>query len=1389
MTTSKKLWFGFATLILVLVLSSLAIIVRVWSIEGDARALADARNVSAAAKELEINVLGYALAVRTYVRTGDPKAKEEAIAESADVDRYLAEYEKLGTSDYTRQMASRFALMWQEFKNIGQTLIDAENRQPAAADSDRFYELRVGLDKLLDDEIQPAAAGTYETYRDQTLNNTGRIVFFVALLLITGAVIALITSWLVGRGVVATEKRVRKSRELLRVTLASIGDAVITTDTEGRVTYLNAVAEALTGWTNEEAAGQPLESTFKIVNETSRETVENPAAKALREGTIVGLANHTILIAKDGTEIPIDDSASPIRDEKGTVNGAVLIFRDFTERRKAENALRDSEEFSRSVIESSPDCVKVLDAEGRLLSMNVNGTCLMEIDDFASVEGKYWSDLWPEERRGAVLAAIETARAGGTGIFQGYSPTYKGTPKWWEVFVAPILDANGKVERFVSMSRDITDRKLVEDELERAHKDLERRVTERTLEITYTNQFLNALLENLQEGIVACDAEGVLTLFNRATRELHGLPEVPIPAEQWADHYDLFQADGSTRMSKDEIPLFRALAGEQVKGTEMVIARKNGQPSTLLASGQAFHDEYGKILGAVVSMHDITRRKQAEEGLRAAYDDLEIRVAQRTAELAASEERFRAAVGAVSSLIWTNDEKGEMQGAQPGWESFTGQTFEEYQGYGWAKAVHPDDAQPTIEEWEKAVAGKRTFEFEHRVRRADGEWRLCSIRAVPIFGTDREIREWVGVHNDITEHRNAENQLRESEARFRNMADDAPVMIWVTEPDGSCTYLSASWYAFTGQTPESGMGMGWVNAVHPDEQKMANDAFVAANEIAGTFRVEYRLRGKDGEYRWFIDAATPRISPDGRFLGYIGSVVDIDDRKAVEQMLSDSEKRFRELAETMPQIVWTARPDGVLNYYNRRWFEYIDVHPDLIEDAQWDKYIHPGDLQGAYDAWLKSIDTGLPYEIEFRVKRADGQYRWFLVRALPVRNDEGRIDQWFGTCTDIHEQKEMANELRKLAANLSEADHRKNEFLAMLAHELRNPLAPISNALQIIRLTNDGAATAATEMMERQVGQLVRLVDDLLDVSRITQGKIELRRERIELASVVHHAVEAARPSCEKGGVELTVDMQAEPIYLNGDQIRLAQVIGNLLNNSCKFTDKGGDIHLTVGLEEEHALIRVRDTGLGIAPDQIRHIFELFVQADTSLERSMSGLGIGLTLVKNLVEMHDGMIEAKSEGLGRGSEFTVRLPVLNETEVISLVPDMTINEKAGEGRRILVVDDNMDSAESLSMLLKMTGNDVRMAHDGREAVDTAADFLPQVILLDIGLPVLNGYEAAREIRRQPWGENMILIALTGWGQDEDRKRSKDAGFDSHMVKPVDHGALMKRLDELSGTVV
>jgi CheY-like chemotaxis protein/nitrogen-specific signal transduction histidine kinase len=407
------------------------------------------------------------------------------------------------------------------------------------------------------------------------------------------------------------------------------------------------------------------------------------------------------------------------------------------------------------------------------------------------------------------------------------------------------------------------------------------------------------------------------------------------------------------------------------------------------------------------------------------------------------------------------------------------------------------------------------------------------------------------------------------------------------------------------------------------------------------------------------------------------------------------------------------------------------------------------------------------------------------VTIQPIHAETGRVLFLAATGVDITERKRLSDDLRLLATDLSEADRRKNEFLAILAHELRNPLAPISNAARALRLGGrDGEALrAASEMLERQVGQMSRLVDDLLDMSRITQGKIELRKEHLELAPIVEQAIEAVRPLYKSMNHELTVTLPSRPVHMNADRVRLAQIVGNLLNNACKFTDKGGHVWLTVEPSGNEVEIRVRDNGIGITRENLPRLFDMFAQVDTSLERSRDGLGIGLTLVKTLVELHEGSVTVTSEGLGRGSEFVVRLPVVLDVPEHASAPG-TITDVSPVARRVLVVDDSEDGAESLAMLLELAGHTVYKAHDGVEAIEATERLRPDAVLLDIGLPRLNGYEACRRIRQQPWGKDLVMVALTGWGQEDDRNRSREAGFDAHMVKPVDHAALTHLLASL-----
>ena len=532
------------------------------------------------------------------------------------------------------------------------------------------------------------------------------------------------------------------------------------------------------------------------------------------------------------------------------------------------------------------------------------------------------------------------------------------------------------------------------------------------------------------------------------------------------------------------------------------------------------------------------------------------------------------------------------------------------------------------------------------------------------------------------------------------------------------------------------------------------------------------LIAKDGTETPIDDSAAPVRNDDGVVSGCVLVCRDGAVRRSAER----SHALLAAVVESSDDAIVSKTLEGIITSWNggaERIFGYtaaeaigrpitMIVPPDRLEEER--------DI-------LARLRRGEPVTHFETVRRTkDGRDLAMSVTISPIRDESGAIVGASKVGRDITERKRLERERR-------EADRRKDEFLATLAHELRNPLAPIRNALQIIRRpgADRGAVETARDIMERQLEQMVRLIDDLLDVSRISRGLLELRREPVELDAIVSHAVEASRPLIETAGQLLTVDLPDEPVLLDADLQRLAQVFSNLLNNASKFTPAAGRISIEGRREDGRVAIAVRDTGVGIPPDKIGSIFDLFTQVDTPLERTQSGLGIGLTLVRRIVEMHGGTVEARSEGPGAGSEFVVRLPVVGDREPADHSVPVLADAAAAGRRRVLVVDDNKDGADSLAMLLKAAGHQVYTAHDGLEALASADRLHPDVMLLDIGLPKLNGYEVCRRIRREPWGAGIIVIALTGWGQEEDRKKSTEAGFDAHLVKPVRQEELMPLL--------
>lgn len=524
------------------------------------------------------------------------------------------------------------------------------------------------------------------------------------------------------------------------------------------------------------------------------------------------------------------------------------------------------------------------------------------------------------------------------------------------------------------------------------------------------------------------------------------------------------------------------------------------------------------------------------------------------------------------------------------------------------------------------------------------------------------------------------------------------------------------------------------------------------------------------------------------------AIEDITEKQGVEQARRESEGRFRQMIEAMPLAVYATDAEGRLTHFNHAAVELAGRTPVLGEE-RWPveaRLLLPDGtpLPPDQSPMVTALEQGRTIGgIEMPAERPDGSVIWTTLHSTPLVNDAGDVVGGINVLVDITESRQTADRLRQYAGDLEEADRRKDEFLALLAHELRNPLAPISNALQLLKRrydepaddngpVGDHANARVLGILDRQTRLMARLVEDLLDVSRISQGKMELRKAPIELGAVVEQALETARPLCDLGRNVLDVVASPEPIRLNADGLRLTQVFGNLLSNACKFSAAGGQVRIEVARDGEEAVVRIRDDGVGIAADQLSRIFEPFVQVDSASGTvAHGGLGIGLTLVRRVVEMHGGTVRAFSDGPGRGSEFVVRLPVL--PEALPVVPAAAERERPAPvaGLRILVVDDNHDSAETMALLFQIDGHETREAHGGAEAIRMAEEFRPDIVLLDLGMPGMDGYEVAREIRKTPWGQLAKVVALSGWGKEDARQRTKAAGFDAHYTKPLDISAL------------
>ncbi len=1024
------------------------------------------------------------------------------------------------------------------------------------------------------------------------------------------------------------------------------------------------------------------------------------------------------------------------------------------------------------------------------------------------------------------------------------------------------------------------------------------------------------LFDFVPMAVYACATSRVIQKFNRRAAELWGRePAVGETDERFCGSFKLFRSDGSF-MPPDQCLMADVLSGKlaEVRDAEVLIERPDGSRIFVVMNIHPLKNHRGEIAGAINCFHDITERKQLEERLRE------------------SETRFRALVMASSDIVYRMSPDWSVMRQLVG-RNFIADT--EQPSNTWLQEyIHPQDQLRVMTAIQESVRTNSIFEMEYRVQRLDGTLGWTLSRAVPLLDAQGEVVEWFGAASDVTERKRAEEALRESEERYRNLFNsmdegycimemlfdehEQPVDYRFLEVNPSfekqCGLHNATgkrirefypnleeyWFELYGKVALTGEPVRYVNEAKTmegrwfdvyafriggrDSRKIAvlfNDAtlriaseealrqravelakaqrqtletlalvdalisnapigmayydhdlrFVKLNQaladinglplqahlgrtipellpgipeesldqfrqVLATGRpiLNCEVRGEtpqaSGELRWWLVNYYPvRVQTNEVHtrdtLGVGVAVLEITQQKRAEAAQRVNEQRLRFVMDSMPQKIFTANPDGELDYFNPQWTEFTGLSFQQMQDSGWTKLVHPDDVEEKMRLWQRAFGTGEPFQSEHRFRRADGEYRWHFSRALPMRDTAGRITMWVGSNTDVHDMKQAEAALQKQAAELSDLHGRRDEFLAMLSHELRNPLAPIINAVQMLRIQQraSGSSPQACEMIERQVGQFVHLVDDLLEVSRISAGRIHLQRKPVDLQTIVECSVETVRPLIDRHRHVLAVSLPSASLWIDGDSTRLEQVVVNLLNNAAKYTADGGQIWLSLRQEGHQAVLEVRDSGVGIAPELLPRIFDLFTQAERSLDRSQGGLGIGLCLVQRLVEMHGGQV-AVSSVLGQGSEFVVRLPVLRTAEPPSLPTPTQTAPPSGSSLRILVVDDNIDSAISMAMLLGEFGHEVRTEHDGPAAVNAALDYQPDVVVLDIGMPGLNGYEIAKRIRQAPSLRNVMLVALTGYGQEADRQLALQAGFNHHLVKP----ARLEQIREILETV-
>jgi signal transduction histidine kinase len=766
------------------------------------------------------------------------------------------------------------------------------------------------------------------------------------------------------------------------------------------------------------------------------------------------------------------------------------------------------------------------------------------------------------------------------------------------------------------------------------------------------------------------------------------------------------------------------------------------------------------------------------------------------AQLRETKERYESTVMAARLILFELDYMKRQVTLGGNCEAVLGRWPAELSGElaDWVRRLHPDDSARFEQVLLDAQERGDPFHLEYRVRHADGHYVAVDHHGAFAGGTERAARRnLVGFLRDITEQRRAEQSLKRREEQLRFALEGARVGLWEWDYDAEEVIDAEISGCLFGLPPSDASRRSALDRIHPQDRDAVLRSFMGAAEGRALYDCEYRVIWPDGSVHWLRSAGRRMegVEPGARFLGV---TYEVTAEKSAAEQIERLKGQLREKAREF-ETVFDLAPIGIGYATDPRCDVIVANEPlaAMLNRAPHgnvsftaagaapaakvfvkDREVPPSELP-----MQRAAATGRPVvDEESELRLPDGRTLDVVISAAPLFNERGEVRGCMGAFVDVTDRRRLERELQQRVGELRQSDRRKDEFLATLAHELRNPLAPIRNASMLLGL-QDGSPQSidwVRRVIDRQTDHLARLIDDLLDVSRITSDKMTLRLERVELNRVIESAVESVRSQLDAQRHRLSVEVPSG-VWLQGDQVRLTQIFSNLLNNAVKYTSAGGSIVVKAEAEGGWVSVTVRDNGVGIPHEQLPHVFEMFYQVDRSIERAHAGLGIGLTLAERLVFMHGGEVAVSSAGIGRGSEFTVRLPLADRPARLEAPPPAA--GRTVKGLKILVADDSVDSALTLTALLSAAGHDVQAVHDGFAALQRAAEFRPHVLVLDIGMPGLNGYDTCRRVRAEPWGRNAVIIAVTGWGSDEDRRRSREAGFDAHLVKPIDYTELQK----------